>query len=104
MNVYFMYMNSIWQMWLISFDNFISLQGLSPNVPVTLDQRDEVKMLEITIKKEQTNKTVEIELSVELCIKLSKYICWRRCSHQLSGIMKNIEYTVDVVDINRKWC
>ena len=52
----------------------ISLQGVSPNVPVTLDQRDEVRMLEITITKEQPNKTVEIELSVKLCIKPSKYI------------------------------
>ena len=59
----------------------ISLQGVSPNVPVTLDQRDEVRMLEITITKEQPNKTVEIELSVELCIKPSKYIFLRRCSH-----------------------
>ena len=48
---------------------------MSPNVPVTLDQRDEVRMLEITIMKEQPNKTVEIELSVKLCIKPSKYIC-----------------------------
>ena len=95
---------SIWQMCAASTDifwQFYFITGSESKCSWTLDQRDEVKMLEITIKKQQPNETVEIELSVELCIKRSKYIYWRRCSHQLSEIMKNIEYTVDVVEIVR---
>ena len=44
-------------------------------MPVPLPPSDELRKLDITIKKQQSNQTVEIELSVELCIKLSKYIC-----------------------------
>ena len=54
---------------------FDFLQGVSPNTPVPLPPSDELRKLDITIKKDKPNESVEIELSVELCIKLSKYIC-----------------------------
>lgn len=60
-------------------DALILLQNLNPNYPVMLPQKDEMKKVEITIKKKNPKKTVEIELSVKRCAKISKYIS---CSTQ----------------------
>lgn len=45
-----------------------------PNTPITLPQEKELRNLIIIIKKEDPNKSVETELSVELCSKISKYL------------------------------